>query len=469
MAEYLNSSTHACINKNGGCKVEYRDKYNGAYNIKQHQEYIDGLNSRDRETRLSSLAILAGGIRRGEVNRPVAGSDVNNHIHTTYSFSPYSPSKAVWTAYNAGLCTAGIMDHDSVGGADEFTEAGIIIGMATTIGIECRVNMASTELKGRRINNPDQESVMYMAIHGIPHNRIGEVEKFIMPYRNERNKRNRLMIDRINSIVRPAGIFVDFDNDVVPLSMQADGGSITERHLLFALSLKLIRTFGKGAVIPEYLENELRLGISPKVRTFLEDPSNIYYEYDLLGALKSSMVEMFYIDAAAECPDVRETVGFAAGIGAISAYAYLGDVGDSVTGDKKTQKFEDDYIDLLFEVIMKAGFKAVTYMPSRNTTDQLKKIKALCIENGFMQISGEDINSPRQKFICEALRNIEYSNLIESTYALIGHEYLATADNSKAFFSDRTIIEYPDINDRIKVYAETGREIKRRRQADAGV
>ena len=32
-------------------------------------------------------------------------------------FSPYSPSKAIWMAYLAGLTTAGIMDHDSVSGA----------------------------------------------------------------------------------------------------------------------------------------------------------------------------------------------------------------------------------------------------------------------------------------------------------------------------------------------------------------
>ena len=36
---------------------------------------------------------------------PQTGRDVNNHIHTTYSFSPYSPTAAVWFARAAGLCT----------------------------------------------------------------------------------------------------------------------------------------------------------------------------------------------------------------------------------------------------------------------------------------------------------------------------------------------------------------------------
>ena len=79
---------------------------------------------------------------RGELQSPPDTVYVNNHIHTTYSFSPYSPSMALWKAYNAGLVTAGIMDHDSISGAREFIEAGEIIGMATTIGFECRVSFA---------------------------------------------------------------------------------------------------------------------------------------------------------------------------------------------------------------------------------------------------------------------------------------------------------------------------------------
>ena len=47
------------------------------------------------------------------------------------------------------------------------------------------------------------------------------------------------------------------------------------------------------------------------------------------------IVEKIYIDATDECPDVREVIAFSKNIGAIPAYAYLGDVGDSVTGDKK--------------------------------------------------------------------------------------------------------------------------------------
>lgn len=71
---------------------------------------------------------------------PPTGEDVNNHIHTTFSFSPYSPTAAVFFARRAGLCTCGLMDHDSIAGAQEFLDAAKVAGMAATIGMECRAS-----------------------------------------------------------------------------------------------------------------------------------------------------------------------------------------------------------------------------------------------------------------------------------------------------------------------------------------
>ena len=390
------------------------------------QELILKLNDADVNVRLDSLKQLMAMIKAGEIEAPKQGNDVNNHIHTTFSFSPYSPTKAVWMAYNAGLQTAGIMDHDSLSGAREFIEAGKIVGILTTIGVECRVNMKNTPLGDKRINNPDQKGIAYCTMHGVPHQHIDEVVDFFKPYVAKRNERNRKMIDRINELTAPYGIHTDFDKDVVPLSEFVNGGSITERHLLFALSKKITERFGKGEAVVKFLTEDMGIAVSGKVKGFLEDSDNVNYEYDLLGALKSNLVEKFYIDADEECPDVTEMIALAAKINAFSAYAYLGDVGDSVTGDKKTQKFEDDYIDLLFDVIKDLKFKAVTYMPSRNTMEQLRRIRSMCDKYGFFQISGEDINSPRQSFICEAQRNPEFANLYESTMTLIRHE----AENS---------------------------------------
>ena len=159
----------------------------------------------------------------GELPAPKQTIYVNNHIHTTYSFSPYSPTTAVYMAWQNGLRTAGIMDHDSVAGAHEFIEAAAVIGLPVTCGVECRVDMSMTRLNGRRINNPDQDSVAYVAMHGIPHQNINRVDAFFAPYRAHRNIRNRKMCDRINSLISPYDLSLDFDRDVLPISNYAEG------------------------------------------------------------------------------------------------------------------------------------------------------------------------------------------------------------------------------------------------------
>jgi hypothetical protein len=61
-------------------------------------------------------------------------------------------------------------------------------------------------------------------------------------------------------------------------------------------------------------------------------------------------------------------------------------------------------------------------MPTRNTDAQLDRLRALCERYGFLQVSGEDINSPRQSFVIEKMHEPRFANLIESTWAIIRNE-----------------------------------------------
>ena len=392
---------------------------------------------------------------------PPVARDVNNHIHTTYSFSPYSPTAAVFFARAAGLCTCGLMDHDSIAGAEEFLAAAEAAHMGATIGMECRASFADTPFGDRKLNNPDQKGVAYMTLHGVPHDRAAELNAIYAPYREKRNVRNRRMVDAINDMMGKYGITIDFDRDVLPLSNFAKGGSVTERHLSSALAYRMIDVIGKGEKLVKFIKEELQLPISGKIEGFLLDEANPHMMYDLLGWIKSQLISRFYIDATDECPDVRELLALSDRIGAISAYAYLGDVGDSVTGDKRAQKFEDDFLDELVEYVAKLGYRAITYMPSRNTRAQLRRLRALCEKHNLFQISGEDINQPRQSFVCEAQRDPEFANLYEATWALIAHEWRATEDPEDGLFSARSIERWPDLNARVKAFAEFGEAMAR--------
>ncbi|MGN0636502.1 MAG: PHP domain-containing protein [Acutalibacteraceae bacterium] len=381
-------------------------------------KYLQLLNAPTAEERLLNLQkILCD-----ETEKPaVSDVFVNNHIHTTYSFSPYSPTAAVYYARKATLPTAGIMDHDSMAGAREFIRAGEIAGVATTVGVECRVRLSGTPIADRFINNTDQKGIAYMALHGVPHGKIDHVQRHFAPLREKRNDRTRKMVHNINALLQDSGIVLSFDGDVLPLSHFADGGSVTERHLIFALCRKIIGLCGKEHTA-DFVENTLGIALSDKQKKLLTDMDNPYFDYDLLGVLKSAFVEKIYVPAEEECMHISELSRLAKETDALLCYAYLGDVQDSVTGDKRSGKFEDAYLEELFAVLRQYDVDAVTYMPSRNTLAQLRRVQTLCAEGGFLQISGEDINSPRQKFICPQLSMPEFRHLADATWALIERE-----------------------------------------------
>ena len=378
---------------------------------------IEILNKLNAPTKQERLANLREVLKTTEFP-PMVPQYINNHIHTTYSFSPYSPTAAVYAARMEGLCTAGIIDHDSISGAEEFIEAAKIVDMPVTIGMEARVSMDGTRLEGRRTNNPDQVGVSYMTIQSVPHDKINTLTEFFKPYQAARHARNRKMLEKINALV---GVELDYDRDVLPLSMAAENGGVTERHLMYALAICLEKQVGRGEPMIEKLA-AMGMTLSEKQKTLLMDTEYPFYAYDVLGMLKGTFVPKIFIDATDECPKLADMVKLCKEVDAYLCYAYLGDVGDSVTGDKKAQKFEDDYLDDVFECLKEEGVKAVTYMPTRNTPAQLERLRNLCDAYGMFQISGEDINTPRQSFVIKAMENPMFQNLIDATWKLIEHE-----------------------------------------------
>lgn len=395
--------------------------------------------------------------------------EINNHVHSTYSFSPYAPAEIPAKAKEAGLGTVGIMDHDSVSGCAEFLEAAKVVGIAATAGCEIRVNMDGTLVEGRKTNNPDEPNVSYIAFHGIPRNQFKAVEKFLKPVHDARIARDRKEVGLLNAKLAQLGApQLDFEKDVMAISEAANGGSITERHILYALSLKLIAAYGKGQKLISFVEEQMKIPMPAKLKAVLLDLNNPHYAYDLLGVFKSALVPDFFIlSGKDECINVRDAVKFANDIGAIPAYAYLGDVGESPTGDKKAEKFEDDYLDALLPELKKIGFKAITYMPPRNTKPQLLRLQKLCQANGLMEISGVDINSSRQEFNCPILLEPEFRHLVDAAWALIAHEKLAAADPKLGLFHPQNPLAAQPLEKRIVRYAEIGRKIDNKKPEEA--
>ena len=417
----------------------------------------DQLNAPLVEERFNAIHVLNKACMAGVVPT----DEVNNHVHSFYSFSPYSPTMIAVKAVQAGLQTVGIMDHDSVSGCAEFLEACKAVNIASTAGFELRVNMDGTSMEGRKTNNPDEPNIAYIAFHGIPNTQFEACARFLKPIQAARIARDRMEVEKLNVILSNRGApTLDFDADVMAISEAVDGGSITERHILYALSLKLIEAHGKGEDLVGFVEGTMQVPLAGALKELLLDESNPHYAYDLLGAFKAAFVPEFFICSGRdECIPVHDAVKFAVSIGAIPAYAYLGDVGASPTGDKKAEKFEDDFLDELVLELAQIGFQAITYMPPRNTRAQLGRLQKLCRENGLMEISGVDINSSRQSFNCPILLEPDFRHLADAAWALIAHEKLAAIDPKLALFSRNNPLASHSLEKRIERYATIGKQI----------
>lgn len=424
---------------------------------------IQEINSKNKKSRLYGLEKTYKLIEI-EKKQFKKTEEVNNHLHTIYSFSPYSPSMAAYLAWKAGLQAVGIMDHDSVSGCKELIEACKIIEIASTVGFELRVNFSGTIVEERKLNDPDSKNIGYIAIHGIVESRLPEAKKFLNPIQIARNKRNKKILAKLNNLIKSYRMEeIDFNKEVYKISQAKEGGSITERHILFAFARKIIQKTGKGEKLISFLKDNLDIVLSEKIKKFLLDENNQFYLYDLLGILKSSFLDKIFIQPNYdECISVYEAVKFSNSINAIPAYAYLGDVTDSPTGDKRAEKFEDDFLEELIPELKKIGFKAITYMPPRNTLSQLLGLQGLCKKYELMEISGVDINSPRQSFNYPIILRPEFAHLIEATWALIAHEKLANYDEKYALFNSKNPLKGESLKERIVIYSEIGRKIDSR-------
>ncbi len=420
------------------------------------------------DSRVEALRLLVD----SELELPPLTSESNNHIHTVYSFSPYTPAMACLRGREAGLQVVGSVDHDSIAAAGEMRDAGAILGMGVVTGFECRVMLHSAEelaagrapFATRKLNNPDSEGVAYMTVQGIPTGARAEVADFLRPIRVARLQRTRDMTAAANDILTKLGApSLDFESDVVGISQFASGGTITERHLLYAMSGALIERFGRGRSLVTGLA-EMGVEIPDGLRDVLTDRQNPFLTHDLLGLLKAQFLHRFYIqptrlENGGELPDARSVVDFALSIGAIPCYAYLGDVSASPTGDKKAEAFEDSYLDELVAYLAELGFPAITFMPPRNTPEQLQRVSALAAAHGMIEVSGVDINQPRQSFSCPELGEPRFAHLNDSTWALVAHEELSDADPTSGLLHPENPMAGLPLAERVIAYGELGRRL----------
>ncbi len=224
------------------------------------------------------------------------------------SFSPYTPAAAALGGRRAGLRVVGSVDHDSIGAAAEMTEACRILNMGSVTGFECRAFFEEDNdgpFAHRKLNNPDSYGIAYLTVQGVPATSREKVAQWLAPKREARLRRTLAMAEAANKILVDLGLEpFDPQKDMVDISQYANGGGITERHLLSAMATALIRGFGKGESLVSGLEG-MGVNIPAPLASALSDPDNPHLMYDLLGVLKAEYLDRIYIQPTEELPTAK--------------------------------------------------------------------------------------------------------------------------------------------------------------------
>ncbi|MBU8902128.1 MAG: hypothetical protein KOO69_05270 [Victivallales bacterium] len=383
-------------------------------NIEKLEQQLDSFNSADRKGALLKLKKL---VEAGEICFLEPGKETNLHFHTFYSYNykNYSPSKIAWLARKAGLGLAGIVDFDVFDGLEEFLEAGKILGLKVSAGMESRVFVPEFEKKA--INSPGEPGIAYHMGIGFPDAVFGDkTDTFKEKLRDVAQKRNLELMLRVNKYLSP--VELDYEKDVIPLT---PSGNATERHICLAYSRKARAVFGEDDKLISYWSEKLGEEISA---ADLPESKNI------LNLIRQKTMKQggvgYVMPDAGSFPNMADMNSFVLAAGGIPTLAWLDGSSDG----------EQDLEELL-KIAMSSGVAAVNIVPDRNYTPglgdndlkckELYKIVDLTKKLNLPLIAGTEMNSPGQKFV-DDYKSTELSPLqdefLKGSYIVYAHSVL---------------------------------------------
>lgn len=348
------------------------------------EKQLDSFDSTERKQALTSLCEK---VAKGKINLPEAGTDMNLHCHTFFSYNSYgySPSKFAWLARKAGLAVAGVVDFDVLDALEEFLEAARLLGLKGCGGLETRVFVP--EFATRVMTSPGEPGITYHMGMGFPKAALdAEQQEFLNSLRQTAQQRNRLLCDRVNQHLKPAEL--DYENEVLVLT---PSGNATERHITLAYARKAEEIFGRGQQLADFWKE--KLGVKVEL-------SELPRSRGLLNTIRAKTMKrggVGYVQPdKGSFPLMADTNRFILAAGGMPVHTWL----DGTSEGEKA-------IEELLDVSVSTGSVALNIIPDRNYTPGAKDVK---LENLYAVVEvaekrdlpvvvGTEMNSPGQKFV----------------------------------------------------------------------
>jgi len=408
------------------------------------------LDNFDPAVRRKSLKALHDGIRSFQIGFRDPKPAVNMHCHTFFSYNcyGYSPTHYAWLARKAGLEVAGIVDFDVIDGLDEFTAAGRLIGLKTSVGMESRVFVP--EFASKVINSPGEPGVAYHMGVGITTTDVSRKSReFLRTIRKSVEARNRSLVQRVNKYLKP--VELDYDDDIVPLT---PAGNPTERHICLAYARKAAELFRTSRELSQFWCDKLS-----------ETPANLDLPSGakLQGLIRAKTMKQggpgYVLPDNGSFPRMADMNQFVLDVGAIPTLTWL----------DGTSAGEQDMEELI-RIAVSSGVAALNIIPDRNYKPGVKDKKlqnlydvvALAQKHGFPITVGTEMNSPGQKF-ADAFETAEMapiaSECIKGARIVYAHSVLQD-HAGMGYLSPWAGSHFDKVQDKNDFFEEAGRKVK---------
>jgi len=351
-----------------------------------------GLGDFSVEARRSALRRLkelaSKGAARIQPMQPVS----NLHAHSFFSYNAYgySPCRIAWEAYKRGLEVTGIVDFDVLHGVGEILEAGDILGLKTTAGVETRVYIG--EFADREINSPGEPGVFYLM--GLGFWRLpdpgSDAARILTDMFERARRRNIEMMEKINR--RLGEVRIDYERDVLSL---VPSNNATERHLLAAYDRKAREVFTDAGDLARFWARALGLSLEESA-ALLGDTARLH-ETARARLMKRGGVGYAAPDAES-FPRMEAVNAMTLECGAMPTATWLD---GTSAGEKDTERFLEFFIDrsiMVLQIIPERNWNIKDPKQKAAKTAKLDEVVRAVRALALPIVVGTEMNKPGQPF-----------------------------------------------------------------------
>jgi hypothetical protein len=374
--------------------------------------------------------------------------DVNNHLHTPFSFSAFKNIGQIFElAKKEGINILGINDFYVMDGYEDFYDLSMQNNVFPLFNVEFIGLLEKEQQQNIRVNDPNNPGRTYFCGKGLdfPVSLSGKHKEMLAGVRDESQRQVKEMINKAN----------DFLSNISDISLSYEEIKndyakelVRERHIATAIREKIFKHF---------TSEEDRKAFLTKLYSGKESQVDINNTASLENEIRGNLLKSGGVAFVPEDPkaflSIEQVIQIILNAGGIPCYPTLLD-------DKNGHytEYEEDP-EKLYQELTAKNIYSLELIPIRNYFDNLKKFVRFFREKGFVISFGTEHNTPdliplkvatRDLPLDDELREISF----EGSCVIAAHQYLR-AKGEKGYVDEQGKADTANL----KEYIDLGKAI----------